>query len=173
MEASEPRMIVIVAGLPGSGKSFFAERLAARLGYTHINSDRVRRSLHVSGRYSITDKLIVYKEMLAQTTRSVSENKGVVVDATFYHHSMREMFVRLADGFHLPVRVIELTANEHVARERLQKPRRYSEADFSVYQKLRDEFEEITMPHLTLESTNDNLDEMLKTAIIYLNSGKE
>ena len=163
-------MVIIVSGLPGSGKSFFAEQLADRIGYKYINSDKVRQALHARGKYSAQDKLIVYMEMLVQTTKALEENKSVVADATFYHHSMREMFLRLAHGFNVPCRVIEITADEEIIRQRLRKTRKYSEADFNVYEKIRDEFEEITMPHLTLQSTDDNLEQMLKSAISYINS---
>ena len=66
--------------------------------------------------------------------------------------------------------VIEITADEEIIRQRLRRTRKYSEADFNVYEKIRDEFEEITMPHLTLQSTDDNLEQMLKSAISYINS---
>lgn len=166
-------MIIIVSGLPGSGKSYFGERLAAYLGANYINSDQVRVALHASGKYSVRDKLVVYKEMLLQTAGFLEQKKDVVVDATFYYHTMREMFLRLAYGHNEPIRVIEVTADENLIRQRLQKPRKYSEADYSVYEKVRDDFEAITMPHLTLQSTNDNLDAMLETAITYIKSEGE
>jgi len=161
-------MIVIVTGLPGSGKSFFAERLAAELDAPYINSDRVRLTLPGSGKYSYEQKLTVYKAMLAQTAQILEENKSVVVDATFYHHTMREMFIRLAQGYNVPIRFIEIVANETVIRERLNKPRRYSAANYTVYEQVRDEFEPIVTPHLTVESTDGNLDSMLETAKHYI-----
>lgn len=161
-------MIILVAGLPGSGKSYFAERLAGRLDAKYVNSDRVRMELHASGEYSVKDKLVVYKEMLLKTMKAIEDEKHVVVDATFYHHIMREMFLRLAEGYKKEIRLIEVVADEAIIRERLKRPRKYSEADFAVYERLRDDFEGITMPHLVLESTDDNLKEMLKSAIMYI-----
>ena len=146
----------------------FAERLAERVGGLYINSDQVRLQLHAAGKYSAEDKLVVYKEMLFQTTNALEENRDVIVDGTFYHHSLREMFLRLADAYHTVLEVIEIIADELLIAKRLRKPRKYSEADFTVYEKVRDDFEGITMPHLTLESTNDNLEAMLKSAINYI-----
>lgn len=161
-------MIVIVAGLPGSGKSYFAEHLAERLEATYINSDRTRLTLRAAGKYSYEEKLNVYKAMLTQTAQVLEENKNVLVDATFFHHTMREMFIRLAQGYNVPIRFIEVVADEEVIRERLKKPRRYSAADYIVYERVRNEFEPIVMPHLTLESTNYNLESMLQNAIDYI-----
>jgi predicted kinase len=161
-------MIVIVAGLPGSGKSYFAEHLAEKLDATYINSDHTRLSLRAAGKYSYTERLNVYKAMLTQTAQLLEENRNVLVDATFFHHTMREMFVRLAQGYNVPIRFIEIVADEQVIRERLKKPRRYSEANYTVYEQVRNEFEPIVMPHLTLESTNDNLESMLHSAVDYI-----
>ncbi len=166
-------MIILVAGLPGSGKSYFAERIAGRLDAVYINSDRVRLELQASGKYSLADKLLVYKELLLRTTAAIQQKKDVVVDATFYHHTMREMFLRLAEGYHLVAHIIEVVADEALIKKRLQKPRTYSEADYSVYEIVRDGFEEITMPHLTLESTDENIDDMLKKAESYIGRDRE
>ncbi|HEY9486948.1 MAG TPA: AAA family ATPase [Chryseosolibacter sp.] len=166
-------MIILVAGLPGSGKSYFAERLAGRLSAKYLNSDRVRIELHASGKYSVKDKLVVYKEMLLKTMKAIEDERDVVVDATFYNHTMREMFLRLADGYKQKICLFEMVADETLIRERLGRARKYSEADFGVYERVRDDFEGITMPHLMLESTDDNLEEMLKSAITYIESERQ
>lgn len=163
-------MIILVAGLPGSGKSYFVERLADKLDAVYINSDRVRIALQTRGKYSFSDKLVVYKEMILEATQAIEEKRDVIVDATFYHHTMREMFLRLAEGYNIDVRVIEVVADESLIRQRLQKPRKYSEADYRIYEIVRDHFEGITMPHLTLQSTDNNLEEMLKQAESYIES---
>lgn len=161
-------MIILVSGLPGSGKSFFAARLALKCDAEYLNSDKVRHELNARGQYSLKDKLAVYKELLNRTAILIEKGKDVVIDATFYHHTMREMFLHLAHGYNVPVRVIEITAAESIIAERLKTPRKYSEADLNVYEKVRDDFEEITMPHLILESTNDNINYLLDSAVEYV-----
>jgi predicted kinase len=161
-------MLTIVAGVPGSGKSFFAERLAARIQADYINSDQVRIFLEAQGKYLPEDKMAVYREMLQQATQAIQARKDVVVDATFYHHTFREMFVQRARDLDQKIHVIEVVADEELIRERLKTPRKFSEADFQVYEKIRDEFEEITMPHLTLESKASNIEDMLSQAEKYV-----
>ncbi|HZY79606.1 MAG TPA: AAA family ATPase [Cyclobacteriaceae bacterium] len=157
-------MIVLIAGLPGSGKSFFAERLAGRMNACHLNIDAIRQEMRARGSYSFQDKLIVYNEMLKRTALLAFQNKDVVVDATFYHHTMREMFISWAKEQSVRVAIIEVVADEKLVNERVGKPRKFSEADYAVYEKVRDEFEEITMPHLILESTDENIEKMLEKA---------
>jgi len=166
-------MIILVSGLPGSGKSYFAEKLAARLGAEYLNSDEVRLTMKASGKYSFRDKLMVYREMANQTIRRLNEKKTVVVDATFYRQPTRDLFFKVALEKSIPIRLIEVIADEALIRERLKKPRKFSEADFSVYEKVRDEFEKINIPHLTLQSTNDNITLLLNKAIQYISDERK
>lgn len=166
-------MLIMIAGLPGSGKSYFAEKLAAHLGAVYINSDQVRQTIHALGHYTDQDKLKIYEEMLRLATNSLKENKVVVVDTTFYRQSVRNLFFNLAKTLVVPVFFMEVFADEALVRERLKKPRKYSEADFKVYEKIKTAFEPIAEPHLRLQSNNENIGTMLNTAIQYINNGHE
>jgi predicted kinase len=63
---------------------------------------------------------------------------------------------------------IELKSDVNTIRQRLQQKRKYSEADFEVYKLLEREWEPMDDPHLLLESTNDNIEDMLKKTAGYL-----
>lgn len=159
--------VIIVMGLPGCGKSYFAEQLATVLGAVYINSDRTRKTMISSRAYSQVEKLSVYNEMLNQMQLAVKENKSVVLDGTFYKHSIRKMFIKKAKRAG-GVIFIEVRAAEPLIHERLQHKRMYSEADFKVYQVIKSQWESLAEKHLILQSTNDNITDMLHTAIDYL-----
>ena len=57
-------MVIIVCGLPGSGKSYFAERLAKKIDADYVNSDRLRKELFPSRTYSDREKATVYWRMV-------------------------------------------------------------------------------------------------------------
>lgn len=160
--------MTLVCGLPGSGKSFFASRLATRINAEYINSDQVRKELLAMGRYSFEDKLRIYQHMAERAAALISQGKDVVVDATFYHHSMRELFMEAALQDQCPVRFIVIVASEALVRERLSRPRTDSEADLGVYQTMKAQFEDFTQPHLRLQSEEDNIQPMLAAAVDYL-----
>lgn len=161
-------MIVLVGGLPGSGKTYFAERLASRIGAGYISSDQVRMALRATGKYDIGDKLYVYRELVGRAESECADKKTVVIDATFSHEAMRAFFVSLASKLDIAFRMIWVFADEKLIKERTSKPRKHTEADFGVYLKIRDQFQPITFPVLELESTNDNIDGMLKAGVDYL-----
>lgn len=166
--------MTLVCGLPGSGKSYFASRLATRINADYINSDRVRKELLAMGRYSLEDKLHIYQQMAERAAASVNQGKDVLVDATFYHHTMRELFIQTALQNRCPIRFILIVTSDALARERLSRARTDSEADLSVYQSMKPEFEKFTQPHLLLQSEADNIEQMLGAAVDYLtgNYGK-
>ncbi len=158
---------MIVMGLPGSGKSYFAERLAGKIKAEYISSDHVRKELFIERTYSKAEKARVYEEMLKRTELAISYNKPVVLDATFYEEETRDMFL---ENLGIQTFIIEIRASESLIKERLKKKRLYSEADFEIYQMIRNKWIEVKQPHLVLESTDDNIDDMLNKALEYLSN---
>jgi predicted kinase len=160
-------MIVIVMGLPGSGKSYFASRLAEMMNAGYISSDKVRKTLIGRSTYLEEEKELVYANMLAQMQRMIKENKDVVLDATFYTNAIRKKFINAA-GETAQIIFIEIIASEDLIKERLKQIREDSEADFSIYKIIRGMWEAPQQAHLRLESTNTNIDSMLSKTLKYL-----
>jgi predicted kinase len=160
-------MIIIVFGLPGSGKSFFASRLAAMLESEYINSDKVRRKLFSKRSYSPHEKLSVYNAMLEQMNEIINKKKDVVLDATFYKNTIRKRFIKNACKKNR-IFFIEVKATKFLIKERLKKPRKDSEADFAVHEKIKLSWEPLPDPHLILHATNENIADMLDKAKDYL-----
>ncbi|MDN3654288.1 AAA family ATPase [Ferruginibacter paludis] len=160
-------MIIIVCGLPGSGKSFFAAKLAAMLNCGYVNSDAVRQLVVNDKTYAEKEKLSVYDSMLQQMNLYIAQGKNVVLDGTFYKKNIREQFKAAAKNKGRVV-FIEVKATEYLIRERVQKKRPDSDADFDVYKKIKKEWEPLEEEHLVLQSTNDNLWRMLNKAAAYI-----
>ena len=119
--------------------------------------------------YSAEEKELVYDEMLKQVHKAVKQNKSLVLDATFYKAETRNKFrEEIKDAG--TIVIIEIVAGEALIKERMQTPREDSEADFTVYKVIQQQWEPIKEQHLILQSTNDNIESMLKTAINYLHS---
>ena len=163
-------MVIIVLGLPGSGKSFFASRLAEKLNAVYVNTDEQRFKLFEHRTYSDSEKLAVYDHMLNLMKQAIAENKIIVLDGTFYKVSLREKFEEAAERGGESITYIEVTAPEDLIKERLRKPRSTSEADYEVYLKVKSSAEPLDKEHLILVSSDSNLDEMMQTAIHHLES---
>lgn len=162
-------MVVLVLGLPGSGKSYFGSRLAEMIHADYVNSDRLRKELFSKRTYSDLEKTKVYNAMLGKMEMALAKKKNVVVDATFHKKETRELFKRKGE---VRIYFIKVWADKNITIERLKKSRPYSEADFEVYQMIRKQWEPLKEPCLVLESTNENIDDMLQKAVQYLKDDK-
>ena len=161
-------MIIIVFGLPGSGKSFFASRLAKMIDAEYINSDKIRKNLFTKRSYSRHEKLSVYNVMLDKLIEIVKKKKNVVLDATFYKNAIRKRFIKKVQS-KTHIKFIEVRAATSLIKNRLKNPRKDSEADFGVYKKIKLSWEPLPDQHLILHSTNENIADMLEKAKDYLN----
>lgn len=161
--------VIAVFGLPGSGKSFFAYHLADHLQAAYLNTDRIRNHLQKRGQYDPQDKQQVYHHLFAQMRQALRKDQKVVVDGTFYRHVLRQQLAAEAGQEGGIIRWIEVRADPALIHERLQQPRSDSEADWTVYELVKAQFEPLDTPHLVLHSTNDNLEKMLQETLKYLN----
>jgi predicted kinase len=168
MQRSKTGMVIIVSGVPGSGKSYFAQRLAEKLEALYLSSDKIRNSLQARGKYSFGDKMHIYQLMAELTVRHLKQEETIVVDATFYHHEMRDLFSGIVSKHHSKIAFILITASKELSRQRLAMPRADSEADFGVYESMKSLFEPYSNEHLELQSGTENISEMLTLATGYL-----
>lgn len=160
---------VIVFGLPGSGKTYFAEKLATRINGLHISSDTIRQGLQQSHKYHQQSKMEVYLEMLNLMEKAIRNKQNTVLDATFYKSAIRNLFKEKARVLNNPLYFIEIRADESTIRDRVNKKRKDSEADLEVYFKIKHVFEPLKDNHLVLHSGKGELDSMLDKALDYIN----
>mgnify|MGYP001056320911 CR=1 FL=1 len=163
--------IVIVMGLPGSGKTFFARQLSAQLSAIHLSSDQIRQEMGLLDKYTLKAKLVVYRELLSQATYWIQHQRPVVLDATFHREMFRELVEQLAHNQNRALFFLKIVANESTIKERVEKQRSDSQADYTVYQQLKKEMEPMKHSYLELESSEQNLKLMIRQAKDYIEHG--
>lgn len=162
-------MVILVFGLPGTGKTTFAEKLAKEINAVHINTDIVREKLDFRGQYDEKTKQQVYNELFKQTQMEFRKGAHVVVDGTFHKERRREQLKKLTNEANRKIYFIEIKAKENIARKRLKQNRKQSEADLDVFEEINSKFEFSKGDHLELWSDKDDLREMIEKAKKYIN----
>ncbi|MCB0638651.1 MAG: AAA family ATPase [Lewinella sp.] len=161
-------MLLLIAGLPATGKTTLAEALAREIGAQHYHSDKVRGALDLMGQYDKPAKDRVYLALLEAAEAALSRGKPVIVDATFSREHWRDRFENLGRMHQSPVFWVLLEASPESIYSRMQLKRKYSEADFVVYQLLRERFEPFARPHLTMFSDARHLKDLVNRTVQYI-----
>ncbi|WP_192350884.1 AAA family ATPase [Algoriphagus sp. Y33] len=166
-------MLIIVMGVPGSGKSYFSARLAEQLSAVHLQTDRIRKDMNLKGKYSDEEKLLVYQYVCEKAEELLKKGETVIVDATFHLEILRELFFQMAAKLEIQAVSILVEADEITVKRRLENPRKHSEADYEVYQKIMRDFDPVLHPFLHITSTDTTIEAMLHKAINYLKIGND
>jgi len=114
--------LIVISGLPGSGKSTVAKRLAGDLGCAVISVDTIERGLHEAGvdpeqpiglaAYAVANRLADVQLGLGHT---------VIADAVNHHPDARQAWLDLAAAHGVDVRVIHVEcSDEELHRQRLE-----------------------------------------------------
>lgn len=149
--------LILLSGLPASGKSWLAEHLAEPLAAELHQSDVRRREMFAvptgyrhrgpydAGMYSPEAKQRVYGSLLADARRCLEAGTRVIIDGSFVQAVWRAPFAELARELGAPFVFVEVTAPERVVKERIDRrvedTSQPSDADWNVYVKLRDQRE--------------------------------
>jgi len=153
---ARPRLIV-VSGLPASGKSTVARALAARIGADCLASDLLRKELAGAdsrqrlgadvgaGIYAAGMTALTYNELFVRAERQLRAGHSVVLDATFGRTADRRRAASLARAVGGMLVATACRCPLGVARERLASRNRPgyagpSDAGWAVYQALRRTF---------------------------------
>ncbi len=107
-----------MAGLPGTGKSTTARRLADSLHYQYISQNDVRREHGMKDMPAHQEAVL--RDVDRRVFRALSEDKGVVLDAAHRAGHRRHQLYGIASGFGVDVVVLECVASEREAKRRMQ-----------------------------------------------------
>ena len=115
-------VLVLVGGLPGSGKSTVADGLAAATGALVLSSDLVRHQLDLplAVRYSPEAVNHVYEVLLERARAGLEQGWDVVIDASWADAGQRAAAARLAVQSHSSLLELRCDANDAIADRRLR-----------------------------------------------------
>ncbi len=151
-------MLILMAGLPGTGKSTLSRALAAELGGTVIDKDRVRSALFDPPdiEYSTEQDEFCMRVMLkvaGYLFRKDPERKVFLDGRTFSRSYQLVRATGYANALGQPWRILECICGEGTARTRLELDSHpATNRDFALYLEVRARFEEISLPKTVIDT---------------------
>ncbi len=151
--------LLIMAGLPGAGKSSIVKQLAAWCDFVVIQTDSVRKWTSDNPNYSIGGTASVYDICYALIAKRLRHGERVIFDATNYLQARRQRAMDLAglEGSALAICRVQASQQETYKRLAAREQERElstSDADWVVYQWMVEQQEPLTAPHLILDSSD-------------------
>lgn len=150
-------VLVLLSGLPGTGKSYLAWRLAEKFPLVIVESDRVRKTLFPEPTYSAEESQTVHRTCHRLVAYFLEQGRDVLYDATNLGEFHREFVYHIAEEKGARLVVVRTVAPPQVVEKRLShnSERGASEANWEVYLELAKNEEPIARPHLVVDTTQD------------------
>jgi len=145
--------LVLVGGLPGTGKSTLAGGLAREGDFRLISSDRVRKGLagedsqpptegFEKGLYTPEWTYRTYRACLDEARQGLFQGERILIDASFRDEEHRAWFLEAAREHGVRVLFLRCEARPDTVRDRLAGRRGGpSDADWSIYVQAKERWE--------------------------------
>ncbi len=170
-------MIVIIAGLPGTGKSTLAQALAQRLPAAVLDKDSIRASLFPPAyiEYSRPQDDFCQEIMLQTATYLLSKHADlrILLDGrTFSRCYQRDRVIEFCSQLRTTWATLECVCSESTALSRIAEAvaaNNHLAANRTpeLYREIRKAWEPIDQPKLVID-TDENLESCVNRAVRYL-----
>jgi predicted kinase len=154
-------VLIMLCGLPATGKSYLARRLAEHVPFVIVETDFVRKTLFPSPTYSAQESNLVHLVCHALMEKLLKRGARVIFDATNLLEFHREKIYRLTRSTTARLVVVQTVAPETVVKERLEKrsvardPGDISDANWAIYKRMASTQQPVGHPHFTIDTSDD------------------
>ena len=166
-------MIILMASLPGTGKTTLARALSEKTAGCVLSKDEIRAALFSPGdiEYSTTQDDFCMEIMLqaARYLLQKDSNRMIFLDGrTFSRRYQIDRVLKFANELAQPWRILECTCSEESLRGRLDDPAHPARnRSFSLYLEVKARFEPIEYPKTVID-TDQPLESCVRQAMASL-----
>ncbi len=180
-------MLIVMTGLPGTGKSTLAQALAQALPALVLNKDQARAALFPPEAIAYSarqDDLVVHiLLLLAAYYLDLDPQRRLILDGRLFtrQHQVQQVLdfanaearrLGFCAGREIPLCFIECVCTEEMARRRLESASRHgahpaANRDYALYRQMKASAEPLQVPHLVVD-TGADLSVCLQQCLDYL-----
>lgn len=160
LRSNNPRLLLL-AGLPGAGKSSFARQISAQHPFLILESDRLRKTLFPRPQYDAAENRRLFDACHHLIDEFLRQGYPVIFDATNIRERDRIPVYNIAQKRGVPLAIVVITAPRETVRRRLQRraagrgPHTWSDADWRIYCRMAPNWEPVTRPHIAADTAGN------------------
>src|SRR5262245_23330072 len=117
--AVERPAVVVMVGLPGSGKSHLARPVVRKTPVVVLHSDALRQVLFAQPQHTKKEHGRLFPAIHVLMGRLLARGNSIIVDATNLKEANRRPYYKIAEAYGAPVHLVRTTAPLAEIRERL------------------------------------------------------
>src|ERR671918_2224447 len=150
-------LIVIICGLPGVGKTTIAKDLAPLINAVVLSTDKIRKELIPNPTYKKQEKKLVYNVLLIVAKYLHKAGINCILDATFNTENSRKELRKKLGISQDQICIVECICPEDIVISRLKDRKNdCSDADISIYKKMKRIYEPIKGEHIIINTNRQN-----------------
>lgn len=154
-------VLVIVSGLPGTGKSYISRCLAERAPLVILETDALRKALCPSPTYSPAESSRLFQACHLLIEELLQKGTSLIFDATNLMERHRERLYNIADRLKAKLVIVRVEAPLAEVQQRLQNRSDdlstddTSTASWGVYQRMKPGVERIRRNHFVVDTSKE------------------
>ena len=164
-QAGKNPVLVLISGLPGTGKTYFAGQLSERLPFITLESDALRLILNPNPTYGKAESARLFSAIHLLCERLLKERHSVIVDATNLIESHRQHFYDIADRTESRLVIVRVEAPIMLKKDgREQKSRTTNRMPIENHLMMKKSVDKIKRKHYSVDTSLDyknRLDEIV------------
>jgi predicted kinase len=167
-------MIVLLAGLPGTGKSTLAQAVASRIDAAILNKDAIRHAIFAPPdvEYSVAQDDFILQVMLEAAARLLRKRTHRVIfldGRTFSRRYQIDQVLHAAKKLNQPWRILECVCSDDTAHARIQTQSTAGEhpasnRTYEMYLEVKAHFEPIMLSKTVID-TDQPLEDCVSLAL--------
>jgi predicted kinase len=160
-ETTSRPVLIVMTGLPGTGKSYVSRRIFEAIPSVIVQSDFVRKTLYPRPSYTSDESNFVYQTCHSLILSLLQKGYRVIFDATNLIERNRELLYQIAERARAVVIVVRTWAPRDVIIERFDHRRQgldvedLSDADLTIYERMKSEEQKIQRKHIVIDTSKD------------------